>query len=213
MTAFKGSCEIASALAAHKLAEADCTALEIKVGVQIAIRGDHAFETDNQIRAIIRKHGDGLYHRESIGRARRRLQRLGLIESKRIYCGQKCPRMRYPSPHGTTDKCFRWDRLGVRNPMPRRERAIAAARAQGEARRAERSTARDRPRFASVPVVLDPNAPARPLSAALSDLASRDPAMARVIAAAAEASAKRQAPAAGDQSPDVRLDTGPPTPT
>lgn len=210
MTAFRGSCEQASALAAQSLAAADCTALEIKIGVQIATRGESCFETDNQLRAIIEKRGGGQYHRESIGRARRRLQRAGLIDSKRVYSGQKCPKMKWPSPHGTTNKRFRWERLGIRNPMPRRERAIASAKAQAEARQAQRPDPRDRPRFASVPVAIDPNAPAKPLSDVLDALSRRDPTMARLIAAAAETSAKRQASA--EATTADRRETGPPTP-
>src|SRR5512136_2135219 len=120
--------------------------------------------------------------------------------------------MKWPSPHGTTNKRFRGERLGIRNPMPRRELAIASAKAQAEARQAQRPDPRDRPRFASVQVAIDPNSPAKPLADVLDALSRRDPTMARLIAAAAETSAKRQASTEATSSTADRRETGPPTP-
>jgi hypothetical protein len=208
MTDFRGSCASAADQAAKLLIAADRTALEVKIGVQIASRGDSCFETDNQLREIILRRDGTQYHRESIGRARRALARAELISSRRIHCGQKVAKMRWPSPHGTTDKRFCWEKLGAKNPMPRRERAILRQKAESESRAAMRS---DRPRYSVAPPAPYPGTE-KPLEVALRDLETSDPTLAALVGAVAQASLSRHATSQQSKAAPKPTADGPPEP-
>lgn len=209
MTAFAGSCERAAQAAALVCTQLDCTALETKVGIQVAIRGSVCWETDRNLRDRLTRSDGRPYHRESIARARRSLTRKGIIRAKRLFTGQKCAEMKYASPHGTTAKRFAWDRLGVANPFSRKQRAIATAMQD-----AERRKRRDRAQH-SAPI-LPPNTaqPERPLELSLARLEQTDPQLAAELRTFTDGQARRQSTApstAPSSMPPSALERGPPS--
>lgn len=144
-----GSCERAAQIAARQLLDQGCTSLEARIGAHVASFGANCWQTDRKLQSLLLRSDGDRYHRESIGRARRNLARAGFLTMKRVFSGE-IPKLNgkkanYVSPHGTTSKALRWDRLGVPDPMSRRERAIEQRKHESEQRRA------DRARFMSMP--------------------------------------------------------------
>ncbi len=104
--------------------ESGATNLQAKLGAHIASFGDQCWQSDSTVRAAPNmKRWDGReYHRESIGRARRQMARVGWIRSARVFPQQIPTGAKFPSTHGTTTKHIDWKNLGVRNPLTRGER-------------------------------------------------------------------------------------------
>ncbi len=120
-----GSCDRTAEVAARALLEMGFTRLQVLIGSHVAAFGGACWKTDNGLRAEIGDAGGRLYHRESIGRARRVLARAGVLRVKRIFTGQKPIPKAAPSAHGTTVKRIAWDKLGQADPTVRRDAAIA----------------------------------------------------------------------------------------
>lgn len=130
-----GSCEAAAAAAARALLDAGCSPLEVKIGAHVASYGGATcWQTDVAMGTLVR-HADGrAYHVESIGRARRRLAARGWLQSRRVFAGQRLQGARWPSSHGTTDKRLLWSKLGLRNPVTKREQREIRARQRANQR-------------------------------------------------------------------------------
>jgi hypothetical protein len=116
-----GSHNVAAEIVARALLEAGATNLQAKIGTHVASYGDHCWQTDVAIQTIVKRWDGRAYHRESIGRARRRMATAGWIESKRIFPQQVPDGAQYRSTHGTTSKRISWKVLGLRNPLTRGE--------------------------------------------------------------------------------------------
>ncbi len=119
-----GSHHVAAEIVAGALLEKGFTNLQVKLGKEIAERGDTCWINDVRMREVLVKPGGGKYHRESIGRARRLMARTGVIESKRIYPQHVPDGAKRHTPHGTTSKRIMWKALGLRNPMTRGDRKL-----------------------------------------------------------------------------------------
>lgn len=151
-----GSCSELAAKVAAALLEQGATNLEAKIGSYIASFGDTNWQTDKTLSENLQKNRSGaLYHRESIGRARRMLTRAGFLHVKRIFPGQIPDGADYPSAHGTTSKGIRWKAVGVTRP-PKSERRKAAERA----RTAERHERLAKPRHVA-PGAINPETTGR----------------------------------------------------
>jgi hypothetical protein len=126
-----GSHDRAAEVVARALLEEGATNLQAKLGAHVASFGDHCWQTDSVVREMLRRSDGRLYHRESIGRARRLMARRGWIGSTRVFPLQVPQGARFRSTHGTTSKHIAWKVLGLRNPVTRgerRERKKQAAR-------------------------------------------------------------------------------------
>jgi hypothetical protein len=148
-----GSCSELAAKVAAALLEQGATNLEAKIGSYIASFGDTNWQIDRVLAQNLQKNRSGaLYHRESIGRARRMLTRAGFLHVKRIFPGQVPEGADYPSAHGTTSKGIRWKAVGVTRP-PKSERRKAAE----QARAAERHERLAKPRYAAPGAIVGAN--------------------------------------------------------
>jgi hypothetical protein len=119
-----GSCDRTAEIAARALLDLGCTRLQVKIGAHVAAFGGACWQTDRALVEAFASNGGHVYHRESVGRARRQLAQANILRSKRVFTGQRPTSKAMPSPHGTTVKRIRWDRLGVVDPGPRRDAAI-----------------------------------------------------------------------------------------
>lgn len=152
----QGSCSELAGKVAAALLEQGATNLEAKIASYVASFGDTNWQTDKTLAKAIPKDRSGaLYHRESIGRARRMLTRAGFLHVKRIFPGQIPDGADYPSAHGTTSKGIRWKAVGVTRP-PKSERRKAAERA----RTAERHERLAKPRHVA-PGAINPETTGR----------------------------------------------------
>ncbi len=126
MSAGRGSCTHAGAVAAAAFVERGVTRLGVAVAKYVAEYGDVCFQTYGAIAAKLARPGGGRYHRESIGRVCRELARAGLMGSKRIMPFHKPRRAKRVTPHGTCEKWINWRALGISNPLSRSERSQLA---------------------------------------------------------------------------------------
>ena len=136
-------------MVAEALAALGRSSLEIQYAMHVAWRGANCWETDNQVRQFLRGPSGRPPHRESIGRIRRNLARLGVVTSERVMPFQKPRGAKFRTSHGTTNKAVAYDRLGLRNPLTRAEKR--EARAQQPTPATPRPV--QKPRF-SAPVVV-----------------------------------------------------------
>jgi len=125
-----GSHDRAAEVVARALLEEGATNLQAKLGAHVASFGDHCWQTDAVVREMLRRSDGRLYHRESIGRARRLMARRGWIGSTRVFPLQVPAGARFRSTHGTTSKHIAWKVLGLRNPVTRGERRERKKQAQ-----------------------------------------------------------------------------------
>jgi hypothetical protein len=144
-----GSHHVAAEIVAGALLEKGFTNLMVKLGKEIAERGDTCWINDKRMATVLVKPGGGQYHRESIGRARRLMARAGVIESKRIYPQHWPDGAKRHTPHGTTSKRIMWKALGLRNPMTRGDRRLRLTEQRKEV--AQHEAPRARPRVAIPP--------------------------------------------------------------
>lgn len=136
-----GSCHELAARTAIGLLEQGCTALEARIGGHIASFGGNCWQTDRTLADVLTKPGNGKYHRESVGRARRTLARAGFLNVKRIFAGQTPEGADFASSHGTTSKMIRWKTLEIQ-PPPKSVRRREAERHRAAERNAERQQRR-----------------------------------------------------------------------
>src|SRR5207244_1228240 len=115
-----GTCERASEVVAAAVLKRGATNLETKLAGLVASFGHNCWLTDRASRECVRRWDGRMYHVGSIARSRRRLARLGVIESKRIFPTQRLPSGKRSS-QGTTNKRIRREALGVRCPLTRPE--------------------------------------------------------------------------------------------
>ncbi len=87
----------------------------------VASRGVN-FQTDQQIRAEIKRPDGRAYHRESIGRKRREVTRSGVLSAKRFYPGQRPPGARFRTGHGVVVTSVVWKALRTEPPRLRGSR-------------------------------------------------------------------------------------------
>lgn len=153
-----GSCDRTAEVAARALLDMGFTRLQILIGSHVAAYGAPCWKTDNGMRAEIADAGGRIYHRESIGRARRALASAGVLRTKRIFTGQKPIPKAAPSAHGTTVKRIAWNKLGLADPTVRRDAAIArnVEQKRKRAELAKQIERAGRPRH-SVPIPKAPN--------------------------------------------------------
>lgn len=109
---------IAHSLAAH----AGATPLGALVVGETASFYFPCWEKDREIAARLIQANGRHPHPRSVARARRFVIKLGILESKRIYSGQRPHGASYHTAGGTTSKQVRWDRLGSKDPLNRGER-------------------------------------------------------------------------------------------
>jgi hypothetical protein len=107
----------------------------VKIGAHYGgFGGASCWQTDVAVSKVVRRADGRAYHIESIGRARRRLAQRGLLQSRRVFAGQRLPGAKWPSSHGTTDKRLLWSKLGLRNPVTKREQREIRARQRANQR-------------------------------------------------------------------------------
>lgn len=148
-----GSCHELAARTAIALLEQGATALEARIAAHIASFGGTCWQTDGTLAGILTKPGEGRYHRESIGRARRSLSRAGFLHVKRIFAGQTPDGADYPSSHGTTSKSVRWKHVGVSRPPK------SVRRRESERHRAAERRERVGPRHSAAGAITTANPP------------------------------------------------------
>lgn len=118
-----GSHQHAADRAARAAVEAGLSTLEAKLLVHTAGRGVD-WQNDREVSEELERPDGRRYHRESIGRSRRKLAKAGYIESRRLKPGQALPaRAKFKrTSHGTTLKQVIWARFRLQKPTPRGER-------------------------------------------------------------------------------------------
>lgn len=196
-----GSSDHAAEVAARAFLDRGCTNLECKIAAHVASFGGVCWQTDRKLQEQLRRPDGNPYHRESIGRARRQLSRMGLLRSRRIYPGQKPdPKARFASAHGTTANAIAWREIGIRNPLTRGERRRARLRQETPP---PRSVA---PRYSSPPPTLTPAATLPPTDPLARQIAETERALSRHWTAPSSASALDAAPSS---APGTSA-TGPP---
>ncbi len=120
------------------------------------------FEKDAELAKRVVQNNGRHPHPRSVARARRQVTKLGILESKRIFAGQKAKGALWRTTGGTTDKSVRWDRLGSKDPVTRgdrrrgrlRELAIQNARVREERRQLAEQEALQvsaRPKYSAPP--------------------------------------------------------------
>lgn len=169
-----GSSELAAARVARALLERGRTNLQAKLGAYVgAFGGLTCFQTAAVVRDHVLRSDGKPYHVESIRRCFRELAAFGELHNKQVFTGQRPDDARYKSPHGTTEKRIIWTKLGIKNPVTRREQAEVRARqranerAYAAAHRGEQQPSEAAPRHSS-PVTASP-----PLDPVLAELAAR----------------------------------------
>ncbi len=148
-----GSHEVAADKVGRQLLQVGASNLKAKIGSYYASFGDTCWRDDSTTRLHVKRWDGRPYHRESIGRARRQMARMGWIESTRVMPQQTPRGADRPSTHGTTSKSISWKVLGLRNPLSRGENR-KRREVQRSQDRAERVETTPRPRVALEPSLI-----------------------------------------------------------
>jgi len=85
---------------------------------EVASYGRHCWLIDSRLAAVIVQRNGRHPHPKSVGRCRRSLVSLGLMQSTRRYAGQRIVReARWHTSHGCSVKAVKFAALGVRDPL------------------------------------------------------------------------------------------------